>query len=53
VAYIFVPSKESLGAASSTKRPTSCVLIIENSEASYAELYKEVLQKVESVAPIF
>ncbi|POW14481.1 hypothetical protein PSTT_02985 [Puccinia striiformis] len=25
--YIFVPTKESLGAASSTKRPTSCVMI--------------------------
>jgi H/ACA ribonucleoprotein complex subunit 2 len=27
VPYIFVPSKESLGAASSTKRPTSTVMV--------------------------
>lgn len=27
VPYIFVPSKQDLGAAASTKRPTSCVLI--------------------------
>lgn len=26
--YIFVTSKDSLGAASSTKRPTSCVMIV-------------------------
>lgn len=27
IPYIFVPSKEELGHASSTKRPTSCVMI--------------------------
>lgn len=27
IPYIFVPSKQDLGAAASTKRPTSCVLI--------------------------
>lgn len=27
VPYIFVPSKQDLGAAASTKRPTSCVLV--------------------------
>ena len=27
VPYIFVPSKEALGTAGQTKRPTSCVLI--------------------------
>lgn len=26
--YIFVSSKDALGAASSTKRPTSCVMIV-------------------------
>lgn len=26
--YIFVPSKELLGQASSTKRPTSCIMIV-------------------------
>lgn len=28
VPYIYVPSKEDLGAASCTKRPTSCMLIL-------------------------
>ena len=27
VPYLFVPSKQDLGAAASTKRPTSCVLV--------------------------
>jgi H/ACA ribonucleoprotein complex subunit 2 len=27
IPYVFVPSKEELGLASSTKRPTSCVMI--------------------------
>lgn len=27
IPYIFVPSKEELGHASSTKRPTSCVMV--------------------------
>merc|ERR1711879_507519 len=27
ISYIYVPTKQALGAASSTKRPTSCVLI--------------------------
>lgn len=28
VAYIFIPSKEDLGSAGATKRPTSCVMIV-------------------------
>ena len=27
IPYLFVPSKQELGAAASTKRPTSCVLV--------------------------
>ena len=27
IPYVFVPSKEELGQASSTKRPTSCVMV--------------------------
>ena len=32
--YIFVPSKQDLGAAASTKRPTSCVLVVPKKEGS-------------------
>jgi H/ACA ribonucleoprotein complex subunit 2 len=33
VSYIFVPSKEALGTAGQTKRPTSCVLIKPSSDS--------------------
>jgi H/ACA ribonucleoprotein complex subunit 2 len=49
IPYIFVPSKEELGQASSTKRPTSCVMICPNQkiktkkgEETKAEDYKEL-----------
>ncbi|KAF7332216.1 JmjC domain-containing protein [Mycena kentingensis (nom. inval.)] len=55
IPYIFVPSKEELGNASSTKRPTSCVMVCpdgkkkgktgEESE-DYRELYDEVVVEV-------
>eukprot|EP00041_Stephanoeca_diplocostata_P034056 m.1142371 g.1142371 ORF g.1142371 m.1142371 type:complete len:158 (+) comp24454_c0_seq3:134-607(+) len=44
IPYIFVPSKQDLGAAGQTKRPTSIVLI-KSSDASdeeYSDLVKEV-----------
>jgi H/ACA ribonucleoprotein complex subunit 2 len=30
IPYVYVPSKEDLGTASLTKRPTSCALILKN-----------------------
>ncbi|KZT62976.1 L30e-like protein [Calocera cornea HHB12733] len=63
IPYIFVSSKVELGAASATKRPTSCVLVCpdwkrkkpaaqkENVEEpeDYRELYDEVLKEVKSL----
>ncbi|KAH9482668.1 H/ACA ribonucleoprotein complex subunit nhp2 [Psilocybe cubensis] len=63
IPYIFVASKEELGHASSTKRPTSCVMICpnqkrktkrkegegEDKEDEYRELYDEVYQEVEKL----
>ncbi|KIY49235.1 L30e-like protein, partial [Fistulina hepatica ATCC 64428] len=61
VPYVFVPSKEELGHSSSTKRPTSCVMICPNQKRKakpkdgdsekhrdddYRELYEECLQEV-------
>jgi H/ACA ribonucleoprotein complex subunit 2 len=58
IPYIFVPSKEELGQASSTKRPTSCVMICPNTkvkprkgdedskEEDYRELYDECCTEV-------
>ena len=58
IAYIFIPSKEELGHASSTKRPTSCVMICPDSKRAnkskvgdddkgdYKELYDECYKEV-------
>ncbi|KAG0148220.1 hypothetical protein CROQUDRAFT_655129 [Cronartium quercuum f. sp. fusiforme G11] len=43
--YIFVPSKESLGMASSTKRPTSCVMISTATGGSAAAQKKQAAKK--------
>lgn len=45
IPYVFVNSKESLGQAGSTKRPTSCMLIMKSGD----EDYEDVLQRVKSV----
>jgi H/ACA ribonucleoprotein complex subunit 2 len=37
IPYVFVPSKEELGHASSTKRPTSCVMICPNMKRKKAK----------------
>lgn len=62
IPYIFVTSKEELGHASFTKRPTSCVMICpqmkrkprktvegqveEEKDDDYEELYKECVKEV-------
>ncbi len=63
VPYIYVPSKEELGQAGLTKRPTSCMLIMpkpvkgelpkDDDAKEYSELYEEVFKKVKAVQPIF
>lgn len=61
IPYVFVASKEELGHASSTKRPTSCVMICPNlkrktpkkdgeeGEEDYRELYEECCRDVEKL----
>ncbi|WZN58581.1 ribosomal protein L7Ae [Chloropicon roscoffensis] len=64
VPYVFVPSKEELGAAGLTKRPTSCILLLpkpwkeskdtDKSEVKkYVKEYEEVNEKAKSVALVF
>lgn len=48
ISYIYVPSKEELGAASQTKRPTSCVLISAKDDDDYKELYDECLAEIKA-----
>ncbi|KDQ64521.1 hypothetical protein JAAARDRAFT_118957, partial [Jaapia argillacea MUCL 33604] len=65
IPYIFVPSKEELGQASSTKRPTSCVMVCpdqkkkvkrkdgevvkEEKDDDYRELYEECFREVQKL----
>ncbi|KAI8143677.1 50S ribosomal protein L30e-like protein [Fennellomyces sp. T-0311] len=53
VPYIFVPSKEKLGEASQTKRPTSVAMIVlggKKQDAKAAEDYKELYDECYSTA---
>jgi H/ACA ribonucleoprotein complex subunit 2 len=60
IPYVFVNSKEELGQASATKRPTSCVMICPNQKRKtkpkdgekdddYKELYEEIYKEVEKL----
>ena len=42
VPYVYVPSKEDLGLAGATKRPTSCIMVTPKADADYREAYDEV-----------
>jgi H/ACA ribonucleoprotein complex subunit 2 len=63
VPYIYVPSKEELGQAGLTKRPTSCMLILpkppkggstDDSEAKeFKESFDDVLAKVKAAQVVF
>lgn len=62
VPYIYVPSKEELGAAGLTKRPTSCMLVLpkalknatdDEESKEFLTAYEEVAKKVKSVQPVF
>ncbi|KAJ3081027.1 hypothetical protein HK102_002629 [Quaeritorhiza haematococci] len=61
VPYIYVPSKEDLGFASSTKRPTSCIMVVptktgkkgaaekEETNEEFKGLYEDVLKEVKKL----
>lgn len=50
IEYIYVPTKQALGAASSTKRPTSCVLVSCHKESSYKETYDACVSAAKEAA---
>jgi H/ACA ribonucleoprotein complex subunit 2 len=47
--YIFVPSKEDLGEAAQTKRPTSCLMILPKKDAPYLDLFNECLKEIQEL----
>ncbi len=62
IPYIYVPSKEELGEAGLTKRPTSCMLILSkpvkdelsgDGSGEYKETYDEVYNRVKAAQVVF
>jgi H/ACA ribonucleoprotein complex subunit 2 len=63
IPYIFVPSKEELGAAGLTKRPTSCMLLLpkpakgelatDAEGKEFAEAFEEVRARVVAAQVVF
>ena len=63
IPYVFVPSKEELGAAGLTKRPTSCMLLLpkpwkedgssKDDVEKYKEAFGELKKKAKAIAPVF
>lgn len=52
IPYLFVPSKQDLGAAASTKRPTSCVLIkVPKKDFDAQDIYDTMLQEAKEYDP--
>ena len=52
VPYLFVPSKQDLGAAASTKRPTSCVLVKTPPKGFEAmDLYETLIKEAKEYEP--
>lgn len=57
VPYVFIPSKEDLGSAGATKRPTSCVMIVPSSAkkedqekaAEYREGFDAVVKEIPAI----
>mmetsp|Transcript_9537 Transcript_9537/g.10869 ORF Transcript_9537/g.10869 Transcript_9537/m.10869 type:complete len:138 (-) Transcript_9537:700-1113(-) len=46
VPYIYVPSKAELGVAGSTKRPTSCIMIVPKKDWDSKEDFDELKKKI-------
>ncbi|GMM45754.1 snoRNA-binding protein [Pichia kluyveri] len=51
VQYVFIPSKEDLGGAGGTKRPTSVIMIVPASDKKndYKDSYDEISKEVQSL----
>jgi H/ACA ribonucleoprotein complex subunit 2 len=51
IPYVYVPSREDLGTAGNTKRPTSVILINATNAAKHADKLKEVVEEVKEITP--
>jgi len=52
IPYVYVPSKEELGVAGATKRPTSVILVqLKDKTAEHKEAFDEVVADIKKVTP--
>ena len=49
VPYVYLPSKEELGMAGLTKRPTSVVMVVGKKEADFNSGFEEIKEEVEEL----
>ena len=53
ITYVYTPWKEDLGAAGSTKRPTSCIMIVPKKDSDYLSLLDECKTEIKDIpAPL-
>eukprot|EP01138_Halocafeteria_seosinensis_P012560 gb/GECG01012833.1/.p1 GENE.gb/GECG01012833.1/~~gb/GECG01012833.1/.p1 ORF type:complete len:117 (+),score=16.93 gb/GECG01012833.1/:1-351(+) len=50
IPYVFVSAKKDLGAASNTKRPTSCVLISTKTDFEYRSKTEDIIKEVKKMS---
>ena len=51
IPYIYVPTKEIIGIACMTKRPTSVVLLCPTGDSKYIEKYNKIVANVKKINP--
>ena len=51
IPYIYIPSRDALGEACRTKRPTSCAILVPKEDFKYAEQFKQIIGKVKKANP--
>ncbi len=51
IAYIYIPSRDALGEACRTKRPTSCALLTAKAGSEYFEKFNQIVAKVKKANP--
>ncbi len=54
IPYVYVPSREALGEASQTKRPTSCVLVsTPKSSSELSSSFKDLATEIKEITPSY
>ena len=51
IPYIYIPSREALGEACKTKRPTSCAILIPKKDFKYYDKFEQLIAKVKKANP--